>query len=362
MSEQREIPAWQGGWGRGLRPALCPHCDWLYLVPAEAELPRCPHCFHEQLKPLGEGEEAFHTAPPELALPFTLSKERLAQQVTRFAEGIPFPPEDLNADALRSRLLPIALPMWLVDAEVEGPWWAEVGFDYDVVSHQNHYDQNRGGWFEREVQETRVRWEPRVGRLHRAYHNVSAAALEDERALQQRLGSYDHRSAQAYRPEMMGRALIRLPDRSTGDAWPDAEPTVRTLAAKECQKAASADHFRQFRWKPVYTNRNWTLLLRPVYATYYLDDEGQPQPVLLHGQTGQINGARRGSMRRAQKTALIIAIVAAVIFVLSLILGAVGLMVPPLLVVAAIGIVVALLVGLGALVPIVRVWQFNRRQ
>jgi len=61
--------------------------------------------------------------------------------------------------------------------------------------------------------------------------------------------------------------------------------------------------------------------LIPVFTAWYLDDEQQPQPVLIHGQTGQLSGPRRASMRRAQNTAFIMAGVAGALFTISLILG-----------------------------------------
>jgi hypothetical protein len=252
--------------------------------------------------------------------------------------------------------------MWLVDAQAEARWEAEVGFDYQVVSHQERYADHQGGWRTREVEETRVRWEPRVGELRRTYANVAAPALEEDAALRRRLGEWDWQRAQRYDASAMAQAWIRLPNRTPADAWPAAEPTVRQQAADECRRAAGADHIRQFRWTPSYAERNWTLLLAPAYTTYYVDDEGAPQPVLIHGQTGQIDGARRGSMQRAQRTSLILALVALGIFIVSLVIAAAGLVAPPVAVLGGIGILIALVLGLGALVPIVRVWQFNRQQ
>jgi uncharacterized membrane protein YkgB len=66
-------------------------------------------------------------------------------------------------------------------------------------------------------------------------------------------------------------------------------------------------------------------------------------------------------MQRAQRTALILGIIAVVIFIVSLFIAAAGLVAPPIALVGGLGILVALLVGIGALVPILRVWQFNRR-
>jgi hypothetical protein len=386
MSEKHmsDVPE---GWGMSLRAAVCENCDWSYLLPAGCSLPDCPHCFQAALAPLSDAVEALPTVPPpEFVIPFALSDETLTRRVEAFARGIPFPPADLNAEALRSWLQAIFLPTWLVDAEVEALWEAEVGFTYQVVSHEEHYDDGRQGWVTRQVEETRIRWEPRVGRLHRTYHNVPAAALEEDAVLRERLGDWDEAAMEPYHSRFLhygrndggdgrndghgGRndgggdeaTMVSLPDRTPEDAWSAALPTVRKRAAEECRQAADADHLRQFRWKPTSVKRNWTMLLVPLYTTTYEDDEGQARVLLIHGQTGQIDGERRASTKRARRTALVIGIVALVMLGISLAVAATGLIVPPLAVVGGLGGLVALLVGAGALVPIVRVWLFNRRQ
>jgi hypothetical protein len=50
-----------------------------------------------------------------------------------------------------------------------------------------------------------------------------------------------------------------------------------------------------------------------------------------------------------------------VIFLASLGISAVSLAMPPLLVVGVLGLVAALLFGLGAVYPVVSVWWFNRK-
>jgi hypothetical protein len=351
------------GWGTSLQAAVCENCDWSYLFPANRSLTHCPHCFRAALVPLSDNVEALPTLrTPEFVIPLALSEETLARRVGDFAQGIPLPPQGLNAEALKSRLQAIYLPTWLVDAEVDALWEAEVGFNYQVVSHEEHYDDGRRGWVTREVEETRIRWEPRVGHLRRTYHNVPAPALEEDAALRQGLGDWDEAAREPYRPSMVAQAVVSLPNRTPEDAWPAVVPTVRKRAAEECQRAAGADHLRQFRWKPANINRNWTMLLVPVYTTYYEDDEGRARVLMMHGRTGQIDGARRASMKRARRRALIIGGVALLMLVVSLVVAGAGLIMPPLAAVGGIGGLVALLTGVGALVPIVRVWQFNRQQ
>lgn len=362
MSEPITSQTWEG-WGRPLRAVVCQRCDWQYLAPIDEDPLRCPHCFQTALAPLANPERALpYVRPPELVIPFSLSKELLDRRVTAFAEGIPFPPQDLTPPTLRSRLRALYLPLWLVDVETEARWESEAGFDYQVVSHQERYADHQGGWRTREVEETRVRWEPRVGELRRTYANVTAPALEADSVLRQRLGEWDWQRARPYDATAIAKALLRLPDRTPHDAWSAAVPTLRKRAAEECRRAAGADHIRQFHWTPTYAEQHWTLLLAPVYTTYYMNDEGVAQTVLIHGQTGRLYGARRGSMKRAQRTALILGLIALGLFLVSLLIAAAGLVAPPIAVIGGLGILIALLVGLGALAPIVRVWQFNRQE
>lgn len=350
-------------WEVPLAATVCETCDTRYLLSPKCLPAACPYCIHSSLTPLpGAMDDPTSARPPELILPFTVSQESLVRCLQNFAGGIWFAPADLRPQTLIDRLQRVYLPLWLVDSQVEALWQAEAGFNYQVVSHQDSYDQNRGGWTSREVTETRTRWEPRLGRLNRTYHNISTPALEAEARLEQRLGAYDLAGAQAYRPSSLAQAMVRLPDRLPDDAWPDTLPTFQASAAAECRQASRADHLRDFRWSPRYRNQHWTLLLRPIYTTFYLDDAGQPQLILIQGQTGRLSGRRRSSMKQAQRLALIIGGVGLVLFTASLLLAAAALYMPRLTPLAVSGMLIALILGLIALSPLFIAWQFNRSQ
>ncbi len=67
-------------------------------------------------------------------------------------------------------------------------------------------------------------------------------------------------------------------------------------------------------------------------------------------------------MKRAQRTALIILSIAVVLFAISAILALAGIAVPPLLLLGGVGVLMAVLVALGAVIPLALVWQYNRSQ
>ncbi len=360
-------------WGFSYQLGICEKCDWLFLIPSPsvasqpAVAPVCPHCFQARLSGVEQNSALVsQQRPPELLIPFSLSSAALQQSLVSFSTGIRFAPTDLNLANLHTRLQCVYLPVWLVDSQIQATWQAEMGANYQVVSHQDRFDDNRGGWTSKEIEETRVRWEPRLGRLKRSYQNISAPALQAHLLIQQRLGNFDINKAQTYASAKAfggipaGRSFVRLPDRTQADAWPDAKPRFQQAAAEECRQASSGDHIREFKWTPEYQTQNWTLLLMPVYTSYYVDDDHIPHTLFIHGQTGHLSGLRRPSMKRAQRTSLWIAISGVLVFLLSVLLSAGAFLFPPLLVLGGIGLFIALALVLSACVPLIMVLSTNR--
>lgn len=350
-------------WGVPFQAVVCESCDWSFLGVANELESVCPHCFQASLVRLeGDLSALTHQSAPELILPFDLQETRLEEKIQEFVRGIPFPPADLRATNLQSRFKRVYLPVWLVDVNAKSNWQAEMGFNYQVVSHQERYEQNQGNWQTQQVEENRTRWEPRVGSLDRSYTNLPAPAMENDAQIRKTIGKFNFQSSQNYTAMLIGKSLVRLPDRSKQDAWRNILPDLQSIAADECRKACDADHVRQFSWSPVFADQHWTLLLEPVFATYYLDDSQKPQPVMINGQSGQVFGARRASLNRAKQVSIYILLAALFLFIISL--GSLVLtpLTPLFAAISAIGTVIAFAVALAALIPVISVWWFNRSQ
>ena len=364
--------AWPPGWETPSMAAICEACDWQYLAPAGQPMPVCPACRRSALAPTSAYPET--PRPPELVAPFVLSESDLSDALRRFARWRPFSPADFREPAMRSRLRKLYLPRWLLDADIQAAWQAGAGFDYQVVSHQDRFDEARARWESTQVTETRIRWEPRLGRLDRHYDNVAAPAIEEDAIVQRALGDFDAAGAAPYEAPALEGALVRLPNRFDKDVLPEALAALQRLAAEECRQACRAEHLREFQWTPEIRTAIWTQLLLPVYATYYCNDQGVELPVLIHGQSGRVAGQRQASMRRARQFSLVLALVAAAVFALSatmIVLAALGPMQdtalgssarPALAALGAFGIAVAMGLGVAAAAPVVYVWLTNRAE
>lgn len=342
-------------YGVDLTATVCPTCDRAFLVDTEALPHNCPHCLETTLVAIEQTDELPPTPQPELVVPFGVSAENLTQQVNQFTNSYWFTPPDLTPANLQSRMTRQYVPVWLVDCDVSTRWQAEVGFDYDVLSHSEAYGS--GGWQTTEKRKTRTNWEPRVGELTRHYDNMRAPALEEHSQLVKPLGKFKIWEAVEYdSAEHAQSVLFRLPNRISADAWSDVVPTALQRCEKDCMAAASGQHIRQFHWEPTYQNHHWTSLLLPLYTTYYLDDEGNQIPLTLHGRSGNVIGRKVASIQLAKRAALVIGAIALILLFLVA-LGFMG--------VANEGIMLlmcpAMLLGLAAIWPFIYVSNLNSK-
>ena len=344
-------------WGAALQPAGCAQCRQAHLVEAARLSQPCPNCARGQLV---SQPASLRPEPPELLVPFGKSRQDVRAALDQFAGEVWLRPDDLDAGTMLQRAVPVYWPMWLVDSDVEGGWQAETGFDYQVKSSQESYTGR--SWTTRDVVETRVRWEPRLGQIDRHYDNIAVPAISDHQQLVHHTGAYQMAQAVAYAPPHVAGAALRVPDLPPESAWPLAQANLDKAAAEECRQAANAQHLRNFSLRAAYENLHWTQLLLPLYATYYTDDEGRPRPVYINGQTGAIGGVRLASQRKGWMWAGIMGGIAASVFVAALLVSALGAVFPPAVIIGVILGILAVGLACAAIVPAAWPWQWNRRQ
>ncbi|MBI4670073.1 MAG: hypothetical protein HY741_00165 [Chloroflexi bacterium] len=349
-------------WG-AMHPAHCKNCRAGFLVPSHAGAPVCPNCLAARLEPLPALQA---DAPPELVIPFGVSDATLDANLERWLRAIPFKPASLSAKALRANLARIFLPLYLADARAFGTWQAQMGFDYLVASSEERFDGN--GWVTQRLNETRVRWEPRAGELARKYENTPAPALEQHARWMLALGAsnwreppFDTSRAISFASEALNNAIVRVPDVAPNAAWQFAREQIERRAARECETASNAQHHEQFVLRAAYGEPHWTLLLLPTYVSSYIGDDGKWIPVRVNGQSGFVSGVKRASLKRAQRWAIVIGIIAFAAFMLTVLLGMAGALNDAFVFPALLVLVVTFFLCLAAPAPLIITWQFNRQ-
>ena len=350
-------PDAQDIWGLPLSVVGCENCGQAHLVPLKTARQACPNCGSTNTLPQ---PAMLRQEPPELFLPFAASAASAKQKLTEFHKKVWLAPDDFTAQHLQARLKPVFLPMWLVDCAVEGNWKAETGFNYQIKSSQE--DFHSGDWHTKEIIKTRIRWEPRAGTIKRTYNNVSVPAFSDYAKFIGKLGKFQLDKAVRYDNKILNDSIVRVPDLSPENAWPIAKDNLDKIACKDCETAVGANHIREYDLDADYIDPNWTQLLLPIYFTWYTDEDDNPVPIYIHGQTGEIVGARFSSQRKGWKWAGISALIALALLILSLLSFAGTALLPFFSVLGVFLGIFAFLAGVFAVFPAIYPWQWNRQQ
>ncbi len=347
----------QSLWETKRQPAGCTLCHRVFLVQEAIIGSSCPLCQKGQL----ETQPArMRPTAPEQMLPFKLGRKRLSRIYEDFVSGVWIKPEDFRAEKLLSRTTAVFWPLWLVDSDVSGHWEMEAGFDYQAETYKEAY--SGGQWQSRKQVETRVRWEPRLGQINTHVENVTVPALEEHENRLAMTGRYQLDRGQPFDPDQLGKALLEVPDLPPEEAWPLATPQIEREAAQICKQAADAQHIRNFHLKADYQNLNWTEFFLPMYTSFYTDDEGQAQIVVINGESGEIRGPRMASRKRGLRIAGIMAVIAAVFLALALFGALLTLVIPPIGLIAILFGFMGLGLGIAAIIPAVWPGQWNRKQ
>ncbi len=344
-------------WGSPLKPAGCPECKRVFLIPNPEISMTCPSCTKAQLAPQ---PAVMRPEPPELLIPFQKAANSLLPDFERFVKAVWLRPDDFNEKTLQKRCVPVFIPLWLVDAHLCGSWEAELGYDYQVKSSQDSYQGSK--WVSHEVVEDRVRYEPRTGTLERHYDNAAVAATRDQQWIISLTGDYRYNESKRFDRSQIGAAILQVPELSPESAWPSARDRLERQAVEDCIKAAGAQHVRSSAVKLSYSDLNWTQMLLPLFATYYRDDDGNVHSILVNGQTGQMGGVRMASQRKGWKVAGISAGIGVALFLLALLFFALSTSLPALSGIGGFLAFISLCLGLFAIVPAVWPWQWNRKQ
>ena len=343
---QRRLDADDRVW-RDRAPMACDRCAFVGFVPAERGGAPCPWCGHGRLAPSG----AFvAVAEPELQLPFLadvatvrVALDGLRRRVWLADPG--FDPARLAASVER-----IWVPAWLVDATVSGHWSAEVGFDVEVTSSEEHLEHGR--WVSRPVTRTKVRWEPRIGEVKRRYDNASAAACRALAEIEARVGPFDLASASPLAADP-GTGFVLAPDVSPEEAWAAACERIGHEVAADCARATGAAHVRGAKVDADHEDVHATWVLLPVGSVAWTDERGGRHVVWIHGVTGRADGRVSASFRRATTWAVGLGVLGVGVLALALLTGLLGAVLLPLLAFAPVLAIVGVALCVAAVVPLV---------
>lgn len=330
----------------------CASCGASWLSPDET----CPGCGRGEI----ERSEDPATGEPERYVPFAIGRSEAAARIEAHIGSVHLPTDELDAGLLADRLQAVWWPFWLVDAAVRATWEADVGFDYEVKSSVERYAG--GGWTRQEVVETRIRWEPRAGTVGRDYSNIAVPGLADQPRRSRLLGEPTTSGSRLWDPVQAETVALQLPDRTPSEQWPAAVQILRGRVGSDCARAAGAQHFRDLRLALDAEQAAWTWLLLPGWTTWYDDDEGVRRILWVDGSSGAAAGPRMASPAKGRRLAVGLALGASICVGVGAVVGVLGIVLWPLLLVAALLFAVAVGLGIAAIPSVFGPARHNRAE
>jgi len=336
----------------GRRPVGCEDCGTVFLGVAGLV---CPACGVGAL----EAAEAYALGEPERWVPDERGVAGVEEALRRAVGEVRYRTAELAVDTLVERAERSWWPLWLMDGELVATWRARAGTDYEVQSSR---EVLQGGvWVTEPHVDTRIDWVQRMGQLRLHFDNVPVEGLWRHGTWASRIGGLSGRGAVDLEGEVpMG--VIRLPDRAPRDVRGDAVATLHRAARARLQAALGCDHVDDVTFEGPVEQEHWTWLLVPVWTTHYVDDAGEHRMLWISGVTGRVWGPRMASVRKGLLWATLWALLGLGLLAGSAVVGLVGIVLWPLLLVAAVGGVLGFLLLALALVPILTPWRHNRAQ
>jgi hypothetical protein len=320
----------------------CPQCKVLFLSDTDNIVSPCPVCGFAVVSKV---DFKYQIPNIELILPDTSSPQSFEALISEFIQPTKFKPTRLNCESLLCNMKKIYFPKWLLDVSTQGNWNATVGFDYQVESAQESYQQ--GQWISQKVNETRINWEHRTGLLENTYNNIITDAQSKDNWITSIIKHSNYQKSEVYSSTLKPLVLI-IPDITPDQAFPNAASYLKKVISNECQKACRAQHIKSFDIKNNYTNHNWSLLIFPFFHTWYQDDEGNPHSIWINPQTKTIAGDRHASTKSASKYAMILFAVSLTSMLLTVLSGFLSAAIPPLVIAAFLLLMVTIITaGVG---------------
>ncbi len=300
----------EGDLGLVTKNLRCDACG-ARVVLVEREIAKhCAFCGSAHVLPAQAKRSAIQ---PESLIPLMLPKDQVAQIFQKWLHGLWFRPTALKRLSVFDAL-GVYVPAWTFDAQASSQWTAEAGYYYYVTVTQTITVNGKPQTVTR--QERRVRWEPAAGQRRDSFDDlqIMASAGIDE-ALGRQLGDFDTRELVPYRPEYLVGWEAEEYAIDLDGGWQRGEARMHEEQEGRCSADVPGDTQRNLVVHTQLSDVRWKHVLLPLWSLSYTF-QGQPYPVLIHGQNGRIVGRAPYSwVKILSALVLVAAVIAAIVFV-----------------------------------------------
>jgi predicted RNA-binding Zn-ribbon protein involved in translation (DUF1610 family) len=301
------------GWGVETRSVRCANCGATTTFSDVQVAGACAFCGSSQVIEEAAREDLIQ---PESLVPFGVDRKQAIQRFRDWLGRLWFRPNALKSAGALAKIAGAYLPFWTFDAYTSSYWTAEAGYYYYETETYQEQDET-GNWVTKERQVQKVRWEPAAGNHEQFFDDelICASTGLPERLISG-VGPYELQALVSYNPAFLSGFMAEQYRLDLAQSWTMAKESMERQVYAACSSEVPGDTHRNLQVDTAFSQQTVKHILLPVWIAAYLY-QNRTYRFIVNGQTGKVSGEAPISWWKVLGAALVLVLVALVIFLLT---------------------------------------------
>lgn len=278
--------------------AKCDGCGATITLEANATTGTCYYC-GTQIVAAQSPQKALQ---PQYIMPFRLTREEANKRFREWIRKRRFAPNALKQYArVADPMQGVYYPFWTFDADTRSDYTGQRG---DYYTEQIRTTDREGNSVTRTV--TKTRWRSARGTVRRTFDDVLIAASDSlEPTLVAKLDTYNLKELTQFSDHYLSGFRGESYSVELKDGFARAKGEMELVIRQDVRRDIGGDTQRIHTLHTVYSDVTFKYIVLPVYALKYRFRK-KLFPVVINGETGEIEGKRPYSWIKILATVLII--------------------------------------------------------
>jgi len=265
------------------RVISCTNCGAQVEFDADTHASECPFC----ATPIVTGTGTHRHIKPRGLLPFALEERAARTAMTDWLGRLWFAPGGLQDYARKGRRMQgIYVPFWTFDADTKSSYRGERGTVYYVTKTVTRDGKNV------QVQEQRIRWHAKSGRVARFFDDVLVLASKSlPKRYTDGLEPWDLSALEPYRPEYLAGFRAEGYTVQLDEGFHQARAQMDRVIERDVKFDIGGDRQRIHDIDTAISDITFKHILLPVWLAAY-KYRGKTYRFVVNGRTGRVQGER----------------------------------------------------------------------